>query len=108
MNQRPWQACRGSILSVRIKTSELVSFVADGAILPRKHIQPAHENSTFLPLNHADHTYSSSSRKLPGMAVRRGITLIVGGGIWKIHPVKGAGGRVYDHIAGDGVICDHR
>lgn len=115
MNQRPWQSLqRISILSVRNKTSGacLLCGRRRHSSKGKRHIQPAHENSTpfsspesmRITLTLPHHGNCS------GMAVRRGITLIVGGGYHgKSTLLKALEAGVYDHIAGDGrefVITD--
>ena len=85
----------------------LVAFVADGAVLPRatgvsdrpmqkavKFQSPA-SMEVFMQLPHAG--------KLRGMGIRKGITLIVGGGYHgKSTLLKALEAGVYNHIAGDG------
>ena len=92
----------------------LCAFVADGSVLPRasgvsdlpmKGAVPFHspaELAVTLDLPHRG--------RITGMGVRRGITLIVGGGYHgKSTLLKALERGVYDHIAGDGreyVITD--
>lgn len=93
---------------------ELAAFVADGSILPRESgvsdrpmrnavpFRSPEEMAVTLELPHRGH--------LRGMGVRRGITLIAGGGYHgKSTLLKALERGVYDHIAGDGreyVITD--
>ena len=93
---------------------ELAAFVADGAILPRESgvsdrpmknavpFQSPEEMAVTLELPHRG--------QVRGMGVRRGITLIAGGGYHgKSTLLKALERGVYDHIAGDGreyVITD--
>ena len=93
---------------------ELAAFVADGAILPRESgvsdrpmknavpFQSPEEMAVTLELPHRG--------QVRGMGVRRGITLIAGGGYHgKATLLKALERGVYDHIAGDGreyVITD--
>lgn len=97
-----------------LKRLELVSFVADGAILPRE------SGISSRPMKNSTPFSSPESMRITltlphhgncsGMAVRRGITLIVGGGYHgKSTLLKALEAGVYDHIAGDGrefVITD--
>lgn len=92
----------------------LVAFVADGSVLPRA------SGSSSLPMEGALPFASPASLRValdlphrgatPGMAIKRGITLIVGGGYHgKSTLLKALQDGVYDHVAGDGrelVICD--
>ena len=93
---------------------DLAAFVADGAILPRESgvsdrpmknavpFQSPEEMAVTLELPHRG--------QVRGMGVRRGITLIAGGGYHgKSTLLKALERGVYDHIAGDGreyVITD--
>ena len=85
----------------------LVAFVADGSVLPRESgvsSRPMRDARPFtspesmcvtLDLPHAGPT--------SGMAIRRGVTLIVGGGYHgKSTLLKALQEGVYDHVAGDG------
>lgn len=97
-----------------LKRLGLVSFVADGAILPRESGISSRPMKNSIPFS------SPKSMRITltlphhgscsGMAVRRGITLIVGGGYHgKSTLLKALEAGVYDHIAGDGrefVITD--
>ncbi|HJG62665.1 MAG TPA: ABC-ATPase domain-containing protein [Enorma massiliensis] len=85
----------------------LVAFVADGSVLPRS------SGASAKPLAGAQPFTSPESMRvtleLPhrgrvrGMGIRRGITLIVGGGYHgKSTLLKALQEGVYDHIAGDG------
>lgn len=92
----------------------LVSFVADGAVLPRESgvsSRPLKESVPFsspdtlkITLNLPNHG------PLTGMGIPKGITLIVGGGYHgKSTLLKALETGVYNHIAGDGreyVITD--
>jgi len=98
----------------QLKEQGLVAFVANGAILPRK------SGVSMLPMKGAVAFRSPDSMevtmKLPhagvikGMGIRKGVTLIVGGGYHgKSTLLKALELGVYDHIAGDGreyVITD--
>ncbi|MBA9941616.1 ATPase, partial [Ralstonia insidiosa] len=86
---------------------DLVAFVANGAILPRK------SGVSDLPMNNAIEFKSpkqyeivmklSSGKVIKGMGIPKGITLIVGGGYHGKSSLLEAFERgVYNHIAGDG------
>jgi predicted ABC-class ATPase len=91
-----------------------IAFVADGSVLPRQ------SGISQKPMKNAKAFYSPVSMreevKLPhrgnlcGMAIRRGITLIVGGGYHgKSTLLNALETGIYNHIAGDGreyVIAD--
>lgn len=98
----------------QLKEQNLAAFVANGAILPRasgvsqkpmkdavKFVSPSSMEIT-LQLPHAGN--------IKGMGIKRGITLIVGGGYHgKSTLLKALEAGVYNHIAGDGreyVITD--
>jgi len=93
---------------------DLVAFVANGAILPRK------SGVSALPMKEAVAFKSPASMevtlelphlgKLSGMGIKKGVTLIVGGGYHgKSTLLEALELGVYNHIAGDGreyVITD--
>ena len=97
-----------------LKEKELVAFVADGAVLPRK------SGVSSLPMKEAVPFESPESMKvtltlphkgaLSGMGIKKGVTLIVGGGYHgKSTLLEALMAGVYNHIAGDGreyVITD--
>ncbi len=97
-----------------LRANRLVAFVANGAVLPRK------SGVSDLPLGGSVPFRSPASMEISivlphagtisGMAVRRGITLIVGGGYHgKSTLLEALQMGVYNHIAGDGreyVITD--
>ena len=97
-----------------LKRLDLVSFVADGSILPREtgvSDRPMKGSVAFhspdslrITLNLPGHG------PISGMAIHRGITLIVGGGYHgKSTLLKALESGVYNHIPGDGreyVITD--
>lgn len=85
----------------------LAAFVADGAILPRKSgvsDLPLKGSVPFQSPESMKKTYRLPHRgELCGMAIPRGITLIVGGGYHgKSTLLEALQMGVYDHIAGDG------
>ncbi|MBO5551331.1 MAG: ABC-ATPase domain-containing protein, partial [Lachnospiraceae bacterium] len=96
-------------LAVREALEEkgLIAFVADGAILPRR------SGVSDLPMEGAVPFRSPESLRvrltlphageITGMGIRKGITLIVGGGYHgKSTLLKALEKGVYDHIRGDG------
>ncbi len=97
-----------------LKEKELVAFVANGAVLPRK------SGVSSLPMKEAVPFESPSSMEvtlalphkgsLSGMGIKKGVTLIVGGGYHgKSTLLEALMSGVYNHIAGDGreyVITD--
>lgn len=91
----------------QLESMDLVAFVANGAILPRE------SGVSQRPMRNATVFQSPASMevtmKLPhagemkGMGIRKGITLIVGGGYHgKSTLLKALELGVYNHIAGDG------
>lgn len=93
----------------------LCAFVADGSILPRESgisPSPMKGGVKFRSPKELEVTMELPHRgKITGMGIRKGITLIVGGGYHgKSTLLKALELGVYDHIAGDGreyVITDH-
>nr|WP_289037536.1 ABC-ATPase domain-containing protein [uncultured Allobacillus sp.] len=96
--------------ALRQKMSEegWIAFVANGSILPRKSgistkpmndavaFQSPEENEVSVELPHR-------TEPLKGMAIKKGITLIVGGGFHgKSTLLQALEEGVYEHIAGDG------
>ncbi|MCM1425341.1 MAG: ABC-ATPase domain-containing protein [Eubacterium sp.] len=97
-----------------MKKQDIVAFIADGSILPRESgvsdkplkdgvsFQTPEEMAVTLKLPHKG--------ELKGMGIKKGITLIVGGGYHgKSTLLKALERGVYNHIAGDGreyVITD--
>ena len=97
------QAC----LRSELERLSLSAFVADGAILPRESGISQRPLKDALPFRSPDE--DRITLQLPhhgtisGMAVRRGITLIIGGGYHgKSTLLKALELGVYNHIAGDG------
>lgn len=97
-----------------LKKEGLVAFVADGAILPRKSgvsDLPMKDSVPFVSPASMERVITLPHRgQVKGMAVPKGITLIVGGGYHGKSTLLGALQMgVYNHIAGDGrelVITD--
>ena len=98
----------------QLQTLGLAAFVADGAVLPRESgvsDRPMKQAVPFLAPESLAVTLQLPHRgALRGMGIRRGITLIAGGGYHgKSTLLKALERGVYDHIAGDGreyVITD--
>lgn len=91
----------------RLKVEDLVAFVADGSVLPRESGVSQRPMKGAVPFVSPDSM--KVTMKLPhkgaitGMGIRKGITLIVGGGYHgKSTLLKALESGVYPHIAGDG------
>lgn len=98
----------------QLKEQGYVAFIADGAILPRE------SGVSSLPMKKAVPFASPESMKvvmelpnagrITGMAIKKGVTLIVGGGYHgKSTVLKAIEVGIYNHVAGDGreyVITD--
>lgn len=92
----------------------LVSFVADGAILPRESGISSRPMKGSVPFQSPDSLRMElilpHHGRITGMGLHRGITLIVGGGYHgKSTLLKALESGVYNHVAGDGreyVITD--
>ncbi|MCM1155275.1 MAG: ABC-ATPase domain-containing protein [Roseburia sp.] len=97
-----------------MKKQDLVAFVADGSILPRESgvsDKPLKDGIPFLsPETMAVTLELPHKGTLRGMGIKKGITLIVGGGYHgKSTLLKALERGVYNHILGDGreyVITD--
>lgn len=90
-----------------LKNRGLVAFVADGAVLPRKSgvsALPMREAVSFQsPASMAVTLELPHAGRLSGMGIRKGVTLIVGGGYHgKSTLLEALELGVYNHIAGDG------
>lgn len=98
----------------QLKEQGLVAFVANGAVLPRESgasDRPMKDAVAFTSPSSMEVTMDLPNRgKLQGMGIKKGITLIVGGGYHgKSTLLKALESGVYNHIAGDGrelVITD--
>ena len=98
----------------QLKVQGLVAFVADGSILPRESGvsgRPMRDAVPFVTPSSLKVTMELPHRgTITGMGIKKGITLIVGGGYHgKSTLLKALELGVYNHIAGDGreyVICD--
>ena len=97
------QAC----LRRQMKEQGLVAFVADGAVLPRASGVSDKPMKQAVSFRSPDSLRVSlelhNGRRIDGMGIRRGITLLVGGGYHgKSTLLKALERGVYSHIAGDG------
>lgn len=86
---------------------DLVAFVADGSVLPRESgvsQRPMKDAVVFKSPDSLAVTLDLPNRgKVRGMGIRRGITVIAGGGFHgKSTLLKALERGVYNHIAGDG------
>lgn len=102
------------VIREELKKRGLIAFVANGSILPRQ------SGNSDLPMKNAVPFQSPKSMEITiqlrhrgsitGMGIRKGITLIAGGGYHgKSTLLEALEKGVYDHIAGDGrefVITD--
>lgn len=92
----------------KMKENDWISFVADGAILPRESGISNKPLNNAVPFNSPGNLRVSISlphreEPLTGMALKKGITLIVGGGYHGKSTLLQAIERgVYPHIIGDG------
>ena len=91
----------------QLKKEGLIAFVADGSILPRESGMSQRPMKDAVPFVSPDSM--KVTMKLPykggltGMGIRKGITLVVGGGYHgKSTLLKALESGVYPHIAGDG------
>ncbi|MDO4267955.1 MAG: ABC-ATPase domain-containing protein [Eubacteriales bacterium] len=90
-----------------LKEHQLAAFVANGAVLPRKSgvsDLPMRDSVPFVSPASMERRFALPHKgEICGMAVPRGITLIVGGGYHgKSTLLSALQMGVYDHIAGDG------
>lgn len=101
-------------LRALLKENGYVCFVANGSVLPRKSgvsDLPMRDSVPFSSPASMEKTFALPNRgEITGMAVPRGITLIVGGGYHgKSTLLEAIQTGIYNHIAGDGrefVITD--
>ena len=84
-----------------LKNSDYCAFIANGSILPRK-------NGTDLPMDGAVPFMSPKEDEVEiagarGMAIKRGVTVITGGGYsGKTTLIDAVAAGIYDHALGDG------
>ena len=91
----------------QLKVQGLVAFVADGAILPRESGVSARPMKGAVPFTSPESMKVTMNLpyagKITGMGIKKGITLIVGGGYHgKSTLLKALEMGVYPHIADDG------
>lgn len=109
-----WLAEDQQFIREELKRLNLVSFVADGAVLARESGISSRPMKGSVPFTSPESLRLTLDLphhgKLSGMGIPRGITLIVGGGYHgKSTLLKALELGVYNHIAGDGreyVITD--
>ena len=113
--QETWQlAMDQTAIRDQLKALDLAAFVADGSILPRESgvsQKPMQEAVAFAaPESLALEVETPFRGRIRGLGIRKGVTLIAGGGYHGKSTLLEALERgVYDHIAGDGrelVITD--
>lgn len=102
-----WLAEDQTELRRQMKEKNVVAFVANGSILPRKSgvsDQPMKDSIPFVSPKSMEQSFILPHHgEIHGMAVPEGITLIVGGGYHgKSTLLSALQMGVYDHIAGDG------
>jgi len=96
------------VLRERLNSQNLVGFIANGALLPRRsgiHDQPL--DNEVVPFQSPESLETSISvpnaGSIKGMGVKQGVTLIVGGGFHGKSTLLHALERgIYNHIPGDG------
>ena len=101
-------------LREELRARDLVAFVADGSVLPRVSGVSSRPMQGARPFESPESLRVSVGLPhrgtVSGMGVRRGVTLIVGGGYHgKSTLLQALQEGVYDHIAGDGrelAVCD--
>ncbi|OUO90211.1 hypothetical protein B5F40_08045 [Gordonibacter sp. An230] len=94
-------------LRAQLREEGLVAFVANGAILPRRSgvsDKPLADAVPFASPAELERSFDlPHAGRITGMAVPRGITLVVGGGYHgKSTLLEALQNGVYNHIAGDG------
>ena len=102
-----WLAEDQTELRRRMRERNVVAFVANGSILPRKSgvsDQPMKDSIPFISPKTMEQSFVLPHHgEIRGMAVPAGITLIVGGGYHgKSTMLSALQMGVYDHVAGDG------
>ena len=95
-------------LRASLKAKELVAFIADHAILPRKSgidDRPLEKGAVpfVSPESLRVHIQTPNSGEITGMGIPKGVTLITGGGFHgKSTLLNALQSGVYNHIPGDG------
>ncbi|KAI7877476.1 ABC transporter, ATPase [Lichtheimia hyalospora FSU 10163] len=103
-------------LRKQLKSYNLVAFIPDGAILPRQSgisdlpMDPSKAAAFKSPDSLQTSMVCPSGKKLSGMGIKRGVTMITGGGYHGKSTLLSAIERgIYNHIPGDGreyLVCD--
>ncbi|MCL9783192.1 ABC-ATPase domain-containing protein [Vibrio sp. S4M6] len=98
----------------QLKHHNLVAFVANGSVLPRASgasDKPMSDAIDFVSPESLEVTLETPNQgKLKGLGIKKGVTLIVGGGFHGkstlLHAIERS---IYNHIPGDGrenIVCD--
>lgn len=91
----------------QLKQFKWISFIANGSILPRESgvsEKPLSSAINFKSPKTLEQTVTlQSGKQIQGMAIKQGVTIIVGGGFHgKSTLVNAICKSIYDHIPGDG------
>ena len=102
-------AAKQQMIREHLQTSDYCAFIANGSILPR-------EKGSNLPAKNAVPFTSPAGCEIEiagirGMGVRRGVTVVTGGGYsGKSTVLNAISAGIYNHVAGDGrelcITCD--
>ena len=114
LKNRVLLVCDQQFIRQELKRRDLVAFVGNGAILPRESgvsTKPLRDGKKFISPKELEVEINVPNKGLiKGMGIRKGITLIVGGGYHgKSTLLNALEVGVYNHIEGDGreyVISD--
>lgn len=90
-----------------LRNRGLIAFIANGSMLPRESgisSKPLKNGKAFISPKELEVEFNTQSRgKIKGMGIKKGITLVVGGGYHgKSTLLKALELGVYNHIEGDG------
>ncbi|MFW6185236.1 MAG: ABC-ATPase domain-containing protein [Halobacteriota archaeon] len=89
-----------------LRDGDLVAFVANGSILPRKSgvdERPLPDGLPFQSPSSLEVIFECPNRKISGMGIPQGVTLIIGGGYHgKSTLLDALSMGIYDHVPGDG------
>ncbi|MEG0855824.1 MAG: ABC-ATPase domain-containing protein [Terrisporobacter sp.] len=115
LKNRVLLVCDQQFIREELKRRDLVAFVGNGAILPRESgvsTRPLRDGKKFISPKELEVEINVPNKGLiKGMGIRKGITLIVGGGYHgKSTLLNALEVGVYNHIEGDGreyVISDN-
>ena len=94
----------------RLGEKGLVAFIADGSMLPRASgvsDKPAKANKGVIPFRAPEEAAVvldfPNAGKVRGLGIRKGVTVVIGGGFHgKSTLLNAAGKGIYPHVAGDG------